>query len=107
MPGLRSACPADEAGGTFVAQGRHDQALRWLATVREENAHDAVMLPQLLLLRTRAYAAIGDLSAAQRSGQQLLRLWRDAEPMEQHRLDEAMRGAAHVVAMREATTSGH
>jgi tetratricopeptide (TPR) repeat protein len=98
-----------ERARLLLAQGKHEEALRWLASIHEENAHDAVLMPETLLLRTRALAALGDRAGARRSGQQLLRLWRDAEPTEHARLElvrEAMRGEARVVASHASGVSG-
>ncbi|MBI3791394.1 MAG: hypothetical protein HY275_11025 [Gemmatimonadetes bacterium] len=97
-----------ERARLLAAMGRHDEALTWLATVPEEHAHDAVMLPAMLLTQARAHAARGDRARARQAGERLLHLWRNAEPSELPRLElvrQAMRGEA-VVAQRDGARVG-
>ena len=90
-----------ERARLLESTGRHAEALKWAAAVPEETGHDAVMIPAMLLVQTRALAATGDLAGARRTGERLLHLWRDAERSERGRLElvrAAMRGDVRLAA---------
>ena len=90
-----------ERARLLAAMGRADEALAALASVPEDNGHDAAVLASALQLRVQLFVSKGDLTSARRDGTRLLRMWRDAEPSERERVErvrQLLRGGHVVVA---------
>ncbi|MFW6201366.1 MAG: tetratricopeptide repeat protein [Gemmatimonadota bacterium] len=79
--------------------GRHDDALRWYAVIPDTTAYNIAYLAASHLRRAEIHHDRGDLPRARSHYRHFRRLWTDADPELQDRLDDVRR--------REAAIANH